>query len=85
MKINISAIANEATLSEVNSSVGTEVVGGNGGFPIPPGVDQDGTALFFNWNSQTKGETSWQALQVNEAYALPGETNLNFGYVGSSV
>lgn len=71
MKINISAIENDKALSEVKTSAANEIVGG----------ETNATVL---WNSQSAGENSGQALQVNEFYALPGATKINFAWTGWS-
>lgn len=71
MKINISTIENESTLSEVKAAAASEITGG----------ETNATVL---WNSQTAGKNSGQALQVNEFYALQGATKINFAWTGWS-
>ena len=71
MKINISAIKNENTLTEVKAATANEVTGGE-------------TTGQVSWNSQTKGPTSGQILDVEEFYVLPGATNFKFKWAGWS-
>lgn len=65
MRINISAIENENTLTEVKAATAKEVTGGE-------------TNIALDWFSRTTGPTSGQAIVFREIYANPNGTNVSF-------